>query len=446
MKRLICLFFGLWLCLMPALSLAGLNPGQNGEEVRLLQQRLITLGLLSGEADGDYGQKTQNAVSEAQRLLMLAGCQVNQTGMADDDTLALLFDETLESALLLLCEGSKGTRVEQAQNRLIDLKLMEPPVDGAYGKATMLAVQQFQQKMVALGAKVSRQDGVLDLPTYQLLFSDLSKYDFPAPVCFNKKKPLTLTSDHLYGDACIVMEATTGKILFEHNAHQRMYPASTTKMMTLLLALESSHLNDLVTIPQSAADVPADSSLVPVHPGEQMTMDALLHGLIIRSGNDAANAVATLCAGDVGSFVDQMNAKAQLLGAKNTHFVNPHGYHDENHYTTAYDLALIARAGLTDPDFCRIVTCLSYTLPPTDDRPSDVLTCTHELFDPESEYYIPYAAGVKSGYTSAAGFCYVGAAQTKQGTLIAVVLHAPTRNRAWLDMDKLFLYGYASMK
>ena len=446
MKRTICWFLCLWLMLMPAVSLAGLAPGQTGEEVRLLQQRLITLGLLDGDADGNYGQKTQNAVSEAQRLLMLAGCQVTQTGTADDDTIALLFDETLEAALLLLCDGSKGPRVEQAQNRLIDLKLMEPPVDGAYGKATTQAVQQFQQKMVQLGAEVSRQDGVLDLPTYQLLFSDLSKYNFPAPVCFNEKKPLSLTSDHLYGDACIVINATTGEVLFEHNSTQRMYPASTTKIMTLLLALESGHLYDLVTIPQSAADVPADSSLVPVHPGEQMTMDALLHGLIIRSGNDAANAVATLCGGTVEDFVDDMNKKAEALGAKNTHFVNPHGYHDENHYTTAQDLAIIARAGLTDAEFCRIVTCLSYPLPPTDDRPADVLTCTHELFDPESEYYIPYAAGVKSGYTSAAGFCYVGAAQTKQGTLIAVVLHAPTRNRAWLDMKKLFLYGYAAMK
>lgn len=446
MKRSICWFFCLWLMLMPAVSLAGLAPGQNGEEVRLLQQRLIQLGLLNGAADGDYGQKTQSAVSEAQRLLMMAGCQVAQTGTADDNTIAYLYDESLEAALLLLCDGSKGQRVKDAQNRLIDLKLLEPPADGAYGAATTEAVRLFQLKMVELGAQVSRQDGVLDLPTYQLLFSDLSEYNFPAPVCFNEKKPLSLTSAHLYGDACIVIDATTGEVLFEHNSRQRMYPASTTKIMTLLLALEHGHLNDLVTIPQSAADVPADSSLVPVRPGEKMTMDALLHGLIIRSGNDAANAVATLCGGTVEDFVVSMNQKAKQLGANDTHFVNPHGYHHQEHYTTAYDLATITRAGLTDAEFCRIVTCLSYPLPATDDRPSDVLTCTHELFDPESEYYIPYAAGVKSGYTSAAGFCYVGAAQTRQGTLIAVILHAPTRNRAWLDMKKLFSYGYAAME
>ncbi|MDO4426426.1 MAG: hypothetical protein Q4D17_11765 [Planctomycetia bacterium] len=167
---------------------------------------------------------------------------------------------------------------------------------------------------------------------------------------------------------------------------------------------------------------------------------------MIRSGNDAANAVATLCSGSVDDFVAAMNAKAQQLGAYDTHFVNPHGYHHEEHYTTAYDLATIARAGLTNAQFCRIVTCLNYTLPATSKRDALTLSCTHELFNPESEYYIPYAAGVKSGYTSAAGFCYVGAAQTRQGTLIAVVLHAPTRNRAWLDMQKLFSYGYAAME
>ena len=445
MKRLLCLTLCLLITLLPAAAMAGLRPGQAGEEVRLLQQRLITLGLLSGTADGDYGQKTQNAVLQAQKLLQMAGYDVTPTGTADDGTIGLLFDEGAEYALLTLCQGSSGSRVRDVQNRLIDLKLMEPPVDGSYGAATTEAVRQFQMKMLELGAIVGRTDGVLDQPTYDLLFSDLSVYNFPAPVCFDASRPLSLTSDHLYGDACIVMDATSGKVLFEYNSRQQMYPASTTKIMTLLLALEKGYLNELVTIPQSAANVPADSSLVPVYPGEQMTMEDLLHGLMIRSGNDAANAVATIIAGDVDGFVDDMNTKARELGAYDTHFVNPHGYHDEAHYTTAYDLATIARAGLTDAQFCRIVTCLSYTLPATSRREPLTLTCTHELFNPESEFYIPYAAGIKSGYTSAAGFCYVGAAQTRQGTLIAVVLHAPTRNRAWQDMKKLFSYGYAAM-
>lgn len=430
---------------MPAAASAELRSGSSGKEVRLLQQRLITLGLLEGAADGDYGQKTLNAVREAQRLLAFAGQPVSPTGVADDATLALLFNEEAEGALRTLCVGSTGQRVKEAQNRLIDLNLLETAADGDYGAGTAAAVTSFQLNMQALGATVSRTDGVLDLPSQELLFSDLSVYKYPAPICFDSSAPLSLTPDYLYGDACLVMEATSGKVLFAHNSTARMYPASTTKILTLLLALENGQLDAAVTIPESASQVPADSSLVPVYPGERMTMDALLHGLMIRSGNDAANAVATLCSGSVEAFVERMNQKAAQLGAKDSHFVNPHGYHDAEHYTTAYDLAVLARAGLTDPDFCRIVTCLSYTLPPTQKRDALPLACTHELFNPESEYYVPYAAGIKSGYTSAAGFCYVGAAQTRQGTLIAVVLRAPTRNRAWLDMDKLFAYGYAAL-
>ena len=143
--------------------------------------------------------------------------------------------------------------------------------------------------------------------------------------------------------------------------------------------------------------------------------------------------------------MQQMNQLADELGMQNSLFVNPHGYHHDKHYTTARDLAIAARAGLTDPEFCKIVTCMSYTMPATSKRDTLVLENVWELFDPESKYYIPGAAGVKSGYTSAAGFCYVGAAQTGQGTLIAVVLHAPTRNLAWQDMKKLFSYGYAAM-
>lgn len=446
MKKLLCLVLCAAIILLPALSSAAMQIGSKGEDVRLLQQRLIALGILESNADGDYGKVTQSAVKEAQRLLALAGQPVEETGTADDATLACLFDESMEPALRTLCVGSKGTRVSEAQERLLDLNLLEPPIDGVFGTTTQEAVRRFQLKMTGLGAPVSRTDGVLDMPTQQLLFGDLAAWHYPAPVCFDDSRPLDLTAEYLFSDACILIEAASGEVLFENNSRSRMYPASTTKILTLLLALEMSDLSKKVTIPKAAAQVPEDSSLVPITPGEKMPMEALLHGLMIRSGNDAANAVATLCCGSVDAFVEKMNEKAQQLGAYDSHFANPHGYHDEEHYTTAYDLAVFARAGLTDPVFCRIVTALSYPMPETNMREARELKCTHEIFDPESEYYIPYAAGVKSGYTSAAGFCYVGAAQTKQGTLIAVVLHAPTRNRAWVDLKRLFAYGYASMK
>ena len=128
-----------------------------------------------------------------------------------------------------------------------------------------------------------------------------------------------------------------------------------------------------------------------------MSMHDLLSGLMIRSGNDAANAVAEICAGSVENFVTEMNQLAKQLGMLSTRFTNPHGYHNPNHYSTARDLAIAAREGLTDPLFCQLVTAMNYTMEATDKRDALTLTNKWEIFDPASEYYIPGAAGVKSG-------------------------------------------------
>ncbi len=439
MKRILSL---LMVCiLLPALSLAGgetLKRGCSGENVIRLQTRLLELGLIAGKADGIYGQQTASAVEQAQWLLQAAGYSVVPDGEADEGTLELIYDEEAQDALLTLRRGCSGTRVKELQNRLIDLGLLKSSADGAYGSRTEQAVLAFQQHM-----KLDHPDGTVTPDTHDLLMSDLSQSGLKAPIYFDKNTPLAFTPDYLYAPACILIDAPSGEVLMELNADSRMYPASTTKIMTLLLALENADLDEVVTIPESAADIPADSSLVPVYPGEELSMRDLLYGLMIRSGNDAANAAAELCAGSVEAFVDQMNELAYQLGMTQSHFVNPHGYHDSEHYTTARDLAIAARKGLTDPVFCEIVTCMSYTLPATQNREELLLQNIWELFDPASKYYIPGAAGVKSGYTSAAGFCYVGAAQRNGQTLIAVVLGEPTRNRAWIDLSRLFEYGFA---
>ena len=439
MKRILIL---LLICLLlPAFALAGeggLKQGSTGENVVRLQNRLLELGLITGKADGIYGQQTASAVEHAQWLLQSAGYSIVPDGAADADTLKLIFDEEAKNALLTLRKGCSGMRVKDMQNRLIDLGFLKSAADGAYGSRTEKAVLSFQQHM-----QMKQPDGTVTPETLELLMSDLSKSGLKAPIYFDENLPLSFTPDYLYAPACILIDAPSGEVLMELNADSRMYPASTTKIMTLLLALENSDLDEVVTIPASASDIPADSSLVPVYPGEEMSMRDLLYGLMIRSGNDAANAVAELCAGSVEAFVEQMNELAFQLGMNNSHFVNPHGYHSDDHYTTARDLAIAARKGLTDPAFCQIVTCMNYTLPATQNREELVLQNIWELFDPNSEYYIPGAAGVKSGYTSAAGFCYAGAAQRNGQTLIAVVLGEPTRNRAWIDLSRLFEYGFA---
>lgn len=442
MKRWLCLV--LVLCLLPCAALAkGLSQGSQGEKVLALQNRLIELGLNAGNADGIYGEQTASAVKEAQRLLSEGGYPVTVSGKADEETLRLLNDSEAEGALLTLRTGCKGTRVSELQNRLIDLKLLTTMADGAYGSRTEAAVRAFQEKMIALGVENVQADGVATPDVMALLNSDLSQYGFRAPVYFDTASPLSLTAEDLYAASCILLDAPTGRVLFEHEADTRMYPASTTKIVTLLAALESGDLDAEVTIPKAAANIPADSSVVPVSVGEKMTLRDLLYGLMIRSGNDAACAVAALCGGSVEAFVARMNELAQEIGMTNSHFVNPHGYHDEAHYSTARDLACAARLGLTNPTFCEIVTCLQYTLPATQKRDALVIRNTNEIFDPDSPYYIVGAAGVKSGYTSHAGFCYVGAAQRGDRTLIAVILNVPGRNRGWLDLSKLFEYGFA---
>ena len=172
-----------------------------------------------------------------------------------------------------------------------------------------------------------------------------------------------------------------------------------------------------------------------------MTMRDLLYAMIIRSGNDAANAAAVLCSGSTEAFAEAMNRTAADLGMEHSHFVNAHGYTAEGHYTTARDLVTAARYGLTQTQFREIVTCLKYTLPATEKRDALILNQKWEIFDPESKYYIPHAAGIKSGYTSSAGFCYVGAYQENGVTLIAAVMGCRGRNMAWTDLKRLFAYG-----
>lgn len=439
MKRIFIL-----LCILVLLPVSAfaqdetLGQGSTGENVIRLQQRLQELGLSSSKADGIYGQKTASAVETAQKLLQAAGYDILTDGIAGPKTLALLYSEEGEDAILTLRKGSTGSRVKELQNRLIELGLLKSAADSAYGSRTENAVIAFQEQM-----QLQPQDGITTPDLWELMNSDLSN-SFPyAPVYFDESKPLALQPSHLYAPAFILIDAPSGQVLMESNADTRMYPASTTKIMTLLLALEYGELDETITIPASASDIPVDSSRVPVYPGEQMTMRDLLYGLMIRSGNDAANAIAELCAGSVDAFMNQLNDLASELGMSNSHFVNPHGYHNTDHYTTARDLAIAARKGLTDPTFCQIVTCMNYTLPATQKREALALQNIWELFDPASEYYIPGAAGVKSGYTSAAGFCYVGAAQRNGRTLIAVVLGEPTRSRAWIDLSRLFEYGFA---
>ena len=411
-----------------------------------LQSRLLALGYEIGAADGILGSKTSAAVLLAQTLLAEKGYDIVPTGQPDAKTAEYVMLEENEALLRTLFRGSWGSRVREAQRKLIGLNLLRDSADGTFGANTEAAVAAFEKQMDALLPGRVRCDGRLSEDEYALLMSDLSVYGVEAPVYFDDTRPESLTEAYLYATNACLINAVTGETLLEKAADERAEPASTTKIMTLLTALSLCDPDQTVTIPEAAADVPADSTRVPVYPGETMTMLDLLYAMIIRSGNDAANAVAVLCSGSIEAFTEEMNQLAAELGMENSHFANAHGYSQEGHYTTARDLVKAARNGMTQTLFSRIVTCLRYTLPATEKRDPLPLSLKWEIFDPESEYYIPHAAGIKSGYTSSAGFCYVGAYQENGVTLIAAVMGGPWRNMAWTDLKRLFAYGMAVTK
>jgi D-alanyl-D-alanine carboxypeptidase len=263
----------------------------------------------------------------------------------------------------------------------------------------------------------------------------------PAPGAYNAAHPENLKVSNILGEAAVVMDASSGRVLFEKNADEKLYPASTTKTMTLLLALEHGRLDDVVTVSAEAGKIPKDSSLVPVTVGEQLTLRDLLYGMIMRSGNDAAVAVAVYIAGSVDKFADMMNQKAKDLGCTNTHFVNPHGYQDQDHYTTARDLALIAREGMKNDTFRQIVSTRSYQMAATNKHKARTIQSTDSMLNPESANYYQYEIGVKSGYHSLAGQCFVGAAQKDGTTLVSVTLKS-TKVGKWTDTKRLMEYGF----
>ena len=216
--------------------------------------------------------------------------------------------------------------------------------------------------------------------------------------------------------ASILIEAKTGRVLFENNAHEPLPMASTTKVMTALVALENGDLNEPVTAGRNAFGVPGTSIYLSL--GEQLPLIDMLYGLMLASGNDAAVAIAEHIGGSVEGFCRMMNGKAAELGCENTVFSTPHGLPADNHHTTAADLALIAREAMRHPTFRDIVSTQRASIPWADHEEDRILNNKNKLL---SEY--PGAIGVKTGYTKAAGRCLVFAAEREGLELIGVVLN-----------------------
>ena len=228
--------------------------------------------------------------------------------------------------------------------------------------------------------------------------------------------------------SAVVIEESTGCVLYESNAHVQLPMASTTKIMTALLALENCSLDEVVTVSRNAFGVPGTS--VYLEEGETLTMEQLLYGLMLASGNDAAVAIAEHVGGSVDAFCGMMNARAQEIGCENTHFTTPHGLPADHHYTTAHDLALISREAMQNDTFRKIVSTQRATIPWESRGYDRVLNNKNRLL---SSY--DGAVGIKTGYTKAAGRCLSFAAERDGMMLIGVVLNSPD----WFDVSEQLL-------
>ncbi len=275
----------------------------------------------------------------------------------------------------------------------------------------------------------------------------LPPFDASVPE-YDPQKPEALTADQLYAESCILINQNTGEVLFEKNADMQMNPASCTKIMTLLLAVEAGNPYEMVRIPPEAAQIPADSSKIPVEVGEEMTFIDLMYGFMLRSGNDGGNAIAVIVAGSVDAFVERMNEKAQEIGCTHTHFTNAHGYTAEGHYTTARDLALMTQYAMQYDLFRKVVSVGQYTMNASNKRGEYIVENSNKLVVYGSPYRYRGATGVKTGTTSAAGQCLVSSATRDGISLIGVCMKSTVafQDAKFQDSIRLLDYGFSQFK
>lgn len=241
----------------------------------------------------------------------------------------------------------------------------------------------------------------------------------------------------MHGEAAILMDARTGQVLYQHNGQVKNYPASTTKLLTALVALEHGNLDQVIEVSARAAEQPWDSSSCHLAAGERQSLRHLLHGLLIVSGNDCADAIAEgLTGGKPELFITWMNETAAKLGAKQSHFANPTGLHEREHYSTAYDLALIARAAMANPTLQAMANTRQFSWPGKSERNGIYYHGNALLFTYDG------AIGGKTGYTEEAGFTLVTAAERNGMRLISVVLGEPSRSVQNADAAALLDYGF----
>ena len=246
----------------------------------------------------------------------------------------------------------------------------------------------------------------------------------------------------IYGTSAILMDFDSGAILYSNNANEKLFPASITKIMTGLLAIENLNMNDTITYTDEILNsLPGDAAKLGLVSGETTTIHDALYGLLLRSANEIAVGLAIKVSGTEAAFGQLMTERARQAGALNTNFVNSSGLHDENHYTTAYDMAIIAKAAMTNSEFSTVWGSENYTLTATNMSEGYRIWHRHSLLVSTSDKYYPYAIGGKTGYTDEAGRTLVTAAEKDGLKLICVIMKSDDEH-IFSDTAALFDYGF----
>lgn len=246
-------------------------------------------------------------------------------------------------------------------------------------------------------------------------------------------------SPYIVGESGIIMEASTGTILYEKNMHDMHYPASITKIMTVLLAIENCGMDEIVTVPPEAVYMEDKGSHIALDEGEQLTVEQCLYAIMLASANDAAYALAEHVGGTYENFIHMMNEKAKELGCQNTNFTNSHGLPDENHVTSAYDMALITKAALQYDMFQKVSGTAYYEIPPTEHQKDLICMYNHHKMIGKTELQNEEVFAGKNGYTDAAGHTLVTCAKRDDMVIICVVMKD---QKEYLYQDTLELLNF----
>ena len=254
----------------------------------------------------------------------------------------------------------------------------------------------------------------------------------------------SVAKPEIKAEGAVVIDASTGNVLYGKNEKTRFYPASTTKLMTAMLVLEQAGLGDTVTFSKTATtNLESGAVSLNLTEGDKLTVEQCLYALLLKSANEVGNGLAEHVGGSVSNFAQMMNKKAAELGCTGTNFVNPHGLNDNSHYTTPYDMALIGRAAFQNETLCKVATTVSYQLPATKKAGARTITMGHKMVYPNDSRYYPGIIGGKTGYTSLAGNTLVTGVQREGTRLIAVVMKSKSTH--YEDTKALLDYGFAVM-